>query len=124
MTTATEIATMLADRYPAFASVDSARLELFAEDAEKLAPLCKLPASLRDLAWMYKTASLASASPDLTATLAAGSVKRMKDGDVEIEYQATGVSHSVSSANPYEAQYQALVRPYARNSPRVLGFRG
>lgn len=119
-----EIITMLSTRYPVFAAVDSGRLSAFVDDARVVVPLCRLSTAQGDLALMYKTASLASVSPDLSSTLAAGSVKRMRDGDVEVEYQATGTSASVSATNPFEALYQAIVRTAARNSPRVLGYRG
>ena len=118
-----EIITMLSTRYPVFAAVDPDRLSAFVDDARVVVPLCRLSTAQGDLALMYKTASLVSQSPDLASTLAAGSVKRMKDGDVEIEYQATGTSQSASS-NPFEALYQNIVRSASRNSPRVLGFTG
>jgi len=128
-----QIVTALALLYPTFADIDSTRLEALVSTARAFVPCCRLPDtvsgyqtySVCSMALIYKTASLASSSPDLASTLAAGSVKKMKDGDVEIEYQATGSSGSGSSAYPnFEQLYQMLVRPYSRSSPMVLGYTG
>ena len=109
-------------RYPVFDDVADATIDAFLDDARLFVPLCRL-GDRQDLALMYKAASLMSSSPDLASTLAAGSVKRQKDGDVEIEYQATGSSSSSSSAYPnFEQLYQSVVRTAARISPMVLGY--
>lgn len=133
MPTNAGVVTALTTLYPTFADLDSDRLTALVGAAWSMVPVCKLPDttsanqtySVATLALVYKAASLASASPDLAATLAAGSVKRLKDGDVEVEYQATGSSGSSGGTLPnFEQLYQMLVRPYQRNSPRVLGYRG
>ena len=118
------IAAGMVSRWPVFASVDAGRLALFVADARLMVPVCLLPASIQDLALMYKAGYLASASPDLASSLATGSIKRQKDGDVEIEYQATGTSSSGPSLPDFNTLYNNLVRAYVRNSPRVLGYRG
>lgn len=123
MATNAEIATMLSERYPAFASVDPARLALFAADARLVVPECRVPVQLRDLALMYKTASLAQSAPDLSSSLSTGVVKARQVGKRREEYAVDGASSQQTSIS-FESLYQNLVRPYARNSPRVLGFRG
>jgi hypothetical protein len=134
MATNAEVVTALETLYPVFADIDGAQLLALVAAARAMVPQCSLPDttsatqtySVRTLALVYKTASLASSSPDLASTLAAGSVKRMKDGDVEVEYQATGSSGASASSGyaNFEQLYQMLIRPYARNSPRVLGYTG
>ena len=122
-----EIVTALSLLYPSFASVDSGRLAALVGTARAVVPLTRLPDtttgeqtySVRSMALIYKTASLACSSPDL-ASLAAPPVKRQKDGDVEVEYQAAGGTVPGSVYPNFEQLYQMLIRPYARSSPRVL----
>jgi len=125
MTTATAtIRAMLLARYPQFSTYDADRIDAFIEDARLSVPVCKL-GSRADLALMYKAGSLFVSSLTTSADGSGGEVKRKKDADIEIEYFSSGSSESISSgANDLEAQYQALLRGVARNSPRVLGYRG
>lgn len=125
MTTATAtIRAMLLARYTQFATIDTARIDAFIEDARLMVPVCKL-GSRADLALMYKAGSLLVSSLTTSADGSGGQVKRKKDMDIEIEYFSSGSSSSESSGqNDLEAQYQALLRGVARNSPRVLGYSG
>lgn len=125
---ASVIREMLFTRYPQFNTLDTTRVDAIIEDAKLMVPCCKL-GSRADLAVMYKAGSLlaSSLSTSSTGSSSGGGIKRQKDGDVEIEYHASGLSSSSSSSglsNDFETLYQQLVSGINRNSPRVLGYSG
>lgn len=126
MATNAEIRVMLQTRYPQFASLDSTRIETLVEDARLMVPLCRL-GDRADLALMYKTGALLSASLSTSATgTATGDVRRIRVGERETEYQSSysGASGQSTSGRDFESLYANLVRPLVRNSPRVLGYNG
>lgn len=110
-------------RYTQFSTVDTDLIDAMIDDAKLSVPCCKL-GDRADLAVMYKAgALLASAlSTSSTGSSSGGGIKKMKDGDVEIEYaQASSSSGSVTYANDFERLYAQIVQGAYRNSPRVLG---
>jgi hypothetical protein len=110
----------LVTQYPQFAAVADAVIDAFLEDARLTVPLCRIPAGRQDLALMYKAASLMAEGGLVSA--GGGAIKREKSGDVEVEYAVS--ASATSSVNAFEVLYQNLVRPFTRNSPMVLGWRG
>lgn len=114
---------MLLLRYPQFSTVDTDIIDAMIDDAKLSVPCCKL-GDRADLAVMYKAGALLASALGTTSTgsSSGGGIKRMKEGDTEIEYHASGSSGStVTYANDFERLYSQIVQGVWRNSPRVLG---
>lgn len=120
---AATIRAMLLVRYPQFSTVDTDLIDAMIDDAKLLVPCCKL-GDRADLAVMAKGGALLALSLGMTATgsSSGGGIKRMKEGDTEIEYAiASSSAGSVTYANDFERLYTQIVQGVWRNSPRVLG---
>ena len=114
---------MLLLRYPQFSTVSTALIDAMIDDAKLLVPCCNL-GDRADLSVMYKAGELLASSlgTSSTGSSSGGGIKRQKDGDVEIEYHASGSSGgSVTYANDFARLYAQSVQGIYRNSPRVLG---
>lgn len=110
-------------RYPQFSTISTSLIDAMIDDAKLLVPCCKLGARA-DLAVMYKAGALLASAlgTSSTGSSTGGGVKRMKEGDTEIEYHASGSSSgTVTYANDFERLYAQIVQGVYRNSPRVLG---